>query len=178
MSGPLHVLICGDIGVGKSTLIEKLLHAENRRPICGFITKKTPEDENGVSKVYIHPANAVKRQHTAENLIGTCTASHSHGNPAVFDAVGTGLLHAPPEGLLLMDELGFMENKALVFCMRVLQALEGKVPVLAAVKNRETPFLKAVREHPNARLFWITREKPGRALCADPAGHHGLERRV
>ena len=41
-----HILICGERGVGKSTLIEKLL-AACPRPRYGFITKMRPADETG-----------------------------------------------------------------------------------------------------------------------------------
>ena len=55
-----------------------------------------------------------------------------------------------------MDELGFMESNASAFCFGVLSALDGDIPVLAAVKNKETAFLKAVREHKNVELHYIT----------------------
>ena len=153
---PLHILICGDVGTGKSTLIEKLLF-HNKRPVYGFITRKLAEDQNGISQVYIHAANAKTLRCTAENRIGTCSSLGGHGNPEVFDTVGVRLLKAPPGGVLLMDELGFMENEAYAFRAAVLHSLDGDIPVLAAVKDRDTPFLQAVRTHRNAKLYWITR---------------------
>jgi nucleoside-triphosphatase len=154
---PRHVLICGDVGAGKSTLIEKLLR-ESSRPVYGFITKKASADENGLSPVYIHAANAEERFYTAENLIGYCSGKGSRGCPQVFDTMGLRLLEAPSGGILRMDELGFMESEAHAFCAAVLRALDGDIPVLAAVKSKETPFLLAVRAHPNAQAYWITRD--------------------
>ena len=40
----------------------------------------------------------------------------------------------------------------------VLAALQGGQPVLAAVKNRNDPFLQAVRGVPGVRVLYITRE--------------------
>jgi nucleoside-triphosphatase len=157
MRQPRHILICGEVGVGKSTLIGKLL-SHNERPVYGFITKKCDTDEDGEGKVYIHAANAAQRIYTDENLIGICGASGAQRYPDVFDSLGVRLLNAAPEGLLLMDELGFLESKAPMFCAGVLKALDGDIPILAAVKTKETPFLKAVREHGNAILFMITRD--------------------
>lgn len=54
-----------------------------------------------------------------------------------------------------MDELGFLENDAKVFQSAVLCALDGDTPVLAAVKPKDTPFLRAVRGHENAELVFI-----------------------
>ncbi|MFQ9054076.1 MAG: hypothetical protein ACLR5H_13915 [Oscillospiraceae bacterium] len=40
----------------------------------------------------------------------------------------------------------------------MLAALKGDQPVLAAVKNRNDPFLQAVRGVPGVRVLYITRE--------------------
>ncbi|HNT02934.1 MAG: nucleoside-triphosphatase [Clostridiaceae bacterium] len=156
MSRPQHILICGERGVGKSTLVNKLL-LQSRRPVFGFITKKMPPNQNGECDVYIHPANSANLQLTHENLVGICNNGKIVTiNTEVFNTVGVKLLQSPPRGLLLMDELGFMESKASAFCSGVLAVLDGDIPVLAAVKNKETPFLKAVREHKNVELHYIT----------------------
>jgi len=149
-----HVLICGEIGVGKSTLIRKLLD-ENTRPIGGFITKRI--SRRGELPVYIHPAFQLEseRLYTQENLIGT---SRDHCFPDVFDHYGVTLLASKQNGLILMDELGFMESQAAGFCEAVLRVLDGDVPILAAIKKQDTPFLRAVKMHPNAEVFEIDRQ--------------------
>ena len=63
-----HILICGEVGVGKSTLIQRLL-AQNTSPLYGFITKKLDPDENGFHpispqswrKACIRPTVAAKK---------------------------------------------------------------------------------------------------------------------
>ena len=40
----------------------------------------------------------------------------------------------------------------------MLAALRGPQPVLAAVNNRDDPFLRAVRSVPGVRVLYITRE--------------------
>ena len=158
MSNPLHLLICGEIGVGKSTLIRRLL-AESGRPLCGFCTKRIPQ-ENGSGSVYLHPAIQPEssRRYGPENLVGQGDTNGFQAFPQVFDTYGISLLDAPENGLLLMDELGFLESGAPLFRAGVLSALDGDVPVLAAVKTRDTPFLRAVREHPRAAVYFITPE--------------------
>jgi len=156
MNQPRHILISGEVGAGKSTLAGRLLE-HTRRPVYGFVTKRMPPDENGSCEVYIHPANTRSFRYTRENLVGACGKTEKRIiNTEVFDTVGVKLLQAPAQGLLLMDELGFMESGALAFCSGVLAALEGEIPVLAVVKSMETPFLQAVREHKNAKLYYIT----------------------
>ena len=46
MAEKIHILICGERGVGKSTLIERLLRACSR-PRYGFVTKMRPAGPDG-----------------------------------------------------------------------------------------------------------------------------------
>lgn len=158
MNRKQHILICGEVGVGKSTLIQRLL-AHDTRPLYGFITKKLTPDENGFHPIYIHPAAAQERRFEPENLIGTCDRRIHNINLDAFNTLGVAYLQAKPGGLILMDELGFMEAKAEAFTRAVMQALDGDIPVIAAVKSRtDVPFLNELRAHPNCKVCWITPE--------------------
>ena len=154
-----HLLICGDVGVGKSTLIARLLKSSTR-PLYGFATKRLSKaGEDGFCPVYLHPAaqNLSERTYKPENLVGKCGQRCIKSFPQVFDTRGIELLRAPEGSLILMDELGFLENDAAEFRAAVLRTLDGGTPVLAAVKSRDTEFLRAVKAHPNADLVEITR---------------------
>ena len=64
------------------------------------------------------------------------------------------LLHSSaPAQLLLMDELGMMENAATLFAQAVSQCLDGAIPILGVVKPRSTPLLDAVRAHPAVQVI-------------------------
>ena len=64
-----------------------------------------------------------------------------------------------PNGhIVLLDEVGFMEASSKAFCGAVLSLLDGDIPVLAAVKDKEIPFLEQVRNHPKGKCFYITEE--------------------
>lgn len=158
-----HVLICGEVGVGKSTLIQRLL-AQSSRPLYGFITKKLDPDENGFHPIYIHPASHTERVYEEKNLIGTCDRRIHNINLDVFNTLGVSYLQAKADGIILMDELGFMEAKAEAFTRAILDTLDGDIPVIAAVKARfDIPFLDAVRAHPKGKLFMITQENRDQA---------------
>ena len=158
-----HILICGEVGVGKSTLIQRLL-AQTEKPLYGFVTKKLDPDENGFHPIYIHPAGAFERVYEERNLIGTCDRRIHNINLDAFNTVGVSYLQAKSNGIILMDELGFMEAKAEAFTRAVMDTLDGDIPVIAAVKARfDIPFLDAVRAHPKGKLFMITRENRDRA---------------
>lgn len=68
-------------------------------------------------------------------------------------------MQANPGGILVMDEIGFMELESPAFCKAVRDALDGDIPVQAAVKARyDVPFLDEIRDHPKANLYDLTKE--------------------
>lgn len=155
----MHALIVGDRGVGKSTLISRVLKELNC-PVFGFETKKEEQLEDPLRgcPIYIYDAGKPHTR-TPDNLIGY----HKEQNPAemtaAFDRYAPKLMAPVPENTVVeLDEVGFLEAKSEAFCQAVLHLLEGSRPVIAAVKNKEIPFLQAIREHPNARCFSITAE--------------------
>ena len=154
-----HVLICGEVGAGKSTLIRRLI-AESGLPVYGFFTKKLDEDRQGFHPIYLHPASqpAQTWAWTEEYLVGWCNRKSRKIYPDVFNIRGVGYLQsARPGGVIVMDELGFMETEAEPFMQAVFSALDSDIPVLAAVKARfDIPFLNAVRQHPNGQVYTIT----------------------
>lgn len=159
-----HILICGEIGAGKSTLITRLL-SENKRPVSGFITKRLETETGGFHPIYIHPASDKPREYGEQNLVGLCDRRTHDVRLACFNTLGVAYLSAEPGGLIVMDELGFMEAKAGAFTAAVLRALDGDIPVIAAVKARyDVPFLNTVRAHPNAALYTLTKDNR-ESLC-------------
>ena len=155
----MHTLIVGERGVDKSTLIGRVLNALDR-PVYGFETKKEDSlaDELRGSPVYIYDAWQ-ERVRTTGNLVGYCKNHRFDAAAEVFDRFAPKLRKpVPAGGIVLLDELGFMESQAEEFCSAVLDLLEGDIPIIAAVKNKHTPFLEAVQSHPKAKCFYITEE--------------------
>ena len=155
----MHALIVGDRGVGKSTLIRRVLN-ELDCPVFGYETKKedSPEDPIRGFPIYIYDAGLPHRQ-TPENLIGYNKAPDAPSVTAAFDRYAPRLMEPVPAGCVVeLDEIGFLEARSRPFCQAVLHLLDGSRPVIAAVKNRDIPFLNRIREHPNVRCFTITPE--------------------
>ena len=159
MTQAIHILLRGPSGVGKSTLIQRLLAETGRHP-GGFLTKKEAVEADGSPPGYIYPAACPEdsRQRSEANRVGRVAQQRRiDARPEVFDTLGCRYLE-PSAGtdILLMDELGLLENRAALFQATVLACLDGDCPVLAAVKNRDTPFLTAVCTHPKALVLDVT----------------------
>ena len=155
----MHALIVGDRGVGKSTLIRRVL-AELNRPLFGYETKKEEQLEDPIRgcPIYIYDAG-VPHVQTSKNLIGYHKEANAAAITAAFDRYAPKLMEPVPEDAVVeLDEIGFLEANSEAFCQAVLHLLDGDRPVIAAVKNREIPFLNRIRKHSNARCFAITPE--------------------
>jgi len=151
----MHILIEGEIGVGKSTLINKLLQRV-RQPVFGFRTEKTNVDTSVSAKIYIHHASGEKT-YSDENTVGICSYNGAEGYANIFDSMGVRLLSdIPSESVVLMDELGFLESDAIEFSGAVLRILDGPYFAVAAIKTMKTGFLDAVRLNRNALVYEIT----------------------
>lgn len=146
-----HILICGERGVGKSTLIRRLL-AESTLPVGGFVTRRLPQaDGDGMFPIYLHAAALPpeERPYDPEHLVGTCDSRRSIRYPEAFDRLGPPLLTSG--GLLVMDELGFLENDAHRFQAAVLAALDGSTPVRDRVLVLAEDILRQSRDMEEAR---------------------------
>ena len=150
-----HILITGAVGSGKSTLLRRLL-ASCTLSVRGFRTWPSERDETGFRSFFLSPAWETSPAGTEENRVGLANGVERESYPEVFDRLGPPLLTAGPGDIVVMDELGLMEENASVFQEAVLACLNGDTPVLGAVKLRgENPFLSAVRGHPRVRLLEI-----------------------
>lgn len=144
----MNVVICGCTGSGKSTAIKRILSTLGE-PVYGFWTEKLAPDESGSAAVYLH---GCREPLCYRHRIGLCINRHATGYPEVFEDSGVRFLSDIPKGaLVLMDEIGVMENRATAFREAVFAILDGDYRVLVAVRDRSTPLLDAIRHHPKSR---------------------------
>ena len=155
-----HILICGRRHVGKTTITNRLMQ-EIKVPVYGYQTSTVVTDADGTHHIYMYPAGRVDGHMEEANHIGDCDTKNRTVNHSVFDELGAKLIRAAqPGGVIVMDEIGFMEIGSEQFCDAVLAALDGEISVLATVKDTDfgAEFLDKVRQHPNAELYMLTAE--------------------
>lgn len=151
-----HLFLTGEMGAGKTTLIQKLL-AENKLPVRGFITKRLLLDGADHPGVYIMPAAGPWNTNGQMQQLATIKENRAFEiNLDAFDNFGVKLLTSCQNGLIIMDELGFLESDANKFCRQVLELLDGDVPVLGVLKPMKTPFLDRVRAHNKVSVIEVT----------------------
>lgn len=153
-----HIIIAGKRHVGKTTLVNRLLEGFDG-PVYGFRTAAGRSMNKGYRSFFIHPAESVERTESEKNHIGDGAGGAPLGYPDVFNTYGVKCLEAEPGGIIVMDELGFFEKDAEIFCDKVLELLDGDIPVLATAKSgHDVDFLNKILNHPNADVYYITPE--------------------
>ena len=154
----MKILLCGDINSGKSTLIQKLVSDMGRKP-RGYITVRMPEDEDGVSHVYLYDISSPPKKIEDAQVIMRIRGKNYDRHPEYMSSIAAPILESIPEGsLVVLDELGTLEEHEDRFKAAVMKILSGRYDVLAAVKAQNTDFLRDIRRHPDCELYIITPE--------------------
>lgn len=153
-----NIFLTGEVGVGKSTVLRKVLKLLAPTVCGGFLSVSEPAPEGAMLYVYIEKAWE-KTPHDEAHLVGLRTGDgHFTSYPEVFNNVGAEILSStPPQAvLIIMDELGTMESDAETFKKAVFSALDGPLPVLGVIKNKHSEFLDKIRSHPRSVIIEAT----------------------
>ena len=98
---------------------------------------------------------------TGENEVGIAGGRVIRVNPDVFNSIGCALVKGvgkDGDGMIVMDEIGYMEDEAEDFCAAVREAFDGDIPVLASIKRTEhaSRHIDTILHHPRANVFMLT----------------------
>lgn len=157
-----HIFLTGAIQVGKSTAIRRALEGKELI-LGGFLTIGGPKMDHNSSYVHIvradgsEPLTPQNRVMFRQMINGK---KHFQINSQVFEERGTSLLRDLPRGcdLILLDEIGLREAQCMKFHQAILDVLDGDIPALGVVQDRQGGFLDEVRNHPNVELLTVTVE--------------------
>lgn len=172
----MNIFLTGDIKVGKTTIIDKIL-ADVEYKVLGFKTF-WKLDEDGSSTLYMQDLSIddelfdysessvmARRIIVGENKFDLEVYSEN------FDTFGAGILnrikelynasedpHFRKKHIVLMDEIGFMEERSEDFKRAVFDALNGDLFVLGVVRDCRSEFLDNIRGHSNVAVIIVTKE--------------------
>ena len=162
----MHTLLIARPDSGKSDLIKQII-SHIGTPVFGYETIKEDSlaEEGKGSPIYIYEIGK-PHDRRIDNLAGYCLDHHAATFPEAFDRFAPKLQVSVPAGhLIVLDEIGSMESKSPAFCVAILALLDGSVPVIAAVRDKDTPFLNTVRSHPNCKCFYLTSDNRERIFA-------------
>lgn len=151
---PTHIFLTGKRQIGKSTLISKVLSLTELK-YSGLRSISVCDKDK--KHVFIISANDVDAENKTK--VGVCS-NHKvvEQYPEVLDTVGCKLLGFDSDTkLVVIDEIGKLEKDATLYNQKVLSLLERTdIHILGVLQDEcDTELAKAIRKHPNVKLFAI-----------------------
>ncbi|KPL17880.1 MAG: hypothetical protein AMJ92_10610 [candidate division Zixibacteria bacterium SM23_81] len=163
----MNLLLTGKPGVGKTTLIQRVL-SQITRCLGGFTTQEIRQGglrvgfsiravDTGQEGVLAHMDSASPYRVSKYGV-----------NVDEMERVGISALHRAMRSsdVIIMDEIGRMENYCPSFRQAVLEALDAPQDVLGTLQMRSTPFLDGIRKRPDVVVKLVTPQNRD-GLCAD-----------
>lgn len=152
-----NLFLTGEIGVGKSTLLKKLIEKINTS-IGGYVTERVI-DNNTLKYNLISLYDG-----TEEYSISQMPLNKHSNNPKVFlSSFNEGVFSILEKSfyernVVIMDELGFMESKAYRFQDIVFKLLDSSNAVIGVLKKRDCEFLNNIRSRKDVVIIEVTEE--------------------
>ena len=169
---PANLLITGPPGIGKTTVLERVIACLPHAAATGFLTRELR-------------ARGVRQGFVIETLDGRSAllagvrfdtgprVGRYRVRIAALDAVLPALAARPGVQLVVVDEIGKMESLSPRFAAAVRAALDSPVPVLGTIARSGGALIAEVRRRPDVTLVDVTPENRD-ALPAKIAGLLGL----
>ena len=155
----MHVFLKGPIQIGKTTVLLSVIDqlVKDKKLIPGGFS--THVGLPGDFDLYISPFGEPSICDKA-HCVGRRSSQGAVGYPAIFDTTGVELLQAAQKqnGLICMDELGFLEKDAFLFQHAVYDCLDRQVPVLGVLKAKRVPWHDAITSHPAVTVIEVNLE--------------------
>jgi nucleoside-triphosphatase len=161
------VIICAEVpprlllearpGAGKTTAFRRLadLLRESGVTVAGFTTEEVRERGKRVGFTVESVGGEVGTLAHVD-LPGPPRVGRYGVDPEVFERVALPSLEAPPEAVVLIDELGKMELASQRFRAAVEQLFDGPHALAATLQVARHPFTEALRRRPAVEVIRLT----------------------
>lgn len=152
-----NIFLTGEINVGKTTLLNRVILDFNLE-ICGFRTIPIRSVDN--DRVFVFKSLNPRVNIPEDAYIYKFSEDGKKiPNIKIFDNYGVKVIRDcldRKSGVIIMDELGIFENKAEVFKEHVFQCLDAPIMVIGVIKNKESDFLREIRNRKDVDVIIIT----------------------
>ncbi len=184
-----HLLIVGRPGVGKTTLMKRLVQALRHCAIDGFLTEELREDEQRRG-FWLSPLDGRQVLLAHRQLESGVRVGPYKVNVDVLDSVAVPVIERAVQRafILFLDELGKMELCSARFEAVVQEAFDHGPSIVATAGVAPLPFLNAIKRRKDVELVPLTASNRGavqeelaarlRALCAEDESVRALQRQA
>lgn len=137
----MHVFLTGEIQIGKSTVINKTTALVNKN-IGGFQTYFGPDRGLPNRRLYMNPAAESKIIREENTIVQFREEKSPLVQSGKFDTYGVKLIQnaRKESSLIIMDECGNLERKAILFQGEILDTLDGEIPIIGVMEIHRGHF--------------------------------------
>jgi nucleoside-triphosphatase len=155
--GGLNLLIEGKPGVGKTTLVERVVERlRGSLRLAGFTTTEA-RDSSGQRLGFKIATVGGKQGELARVGLRSMVRVGRYGvNLEEFERLALPEVARRDVGLIVIDEIGKMECSSGRFRRAVEDALDASVNVLATLAMGHMPFFQALRDRPDVEQITLT----------------------
>ena len=150
-----HVLLTGEIGAGKSTVLRATLQLLDVR--AEGIETYYPEERGAQTKTLYLRAYGSEAQGT---LLCTLPDGDKSGIAPAFDTAAVQLLEEAQRSadVIVVDEIGRLEHGAAAYHRALKACLDGDRPVLGVIRLHKAPWADWIRLREDVLLVHVTGE--------------------
>jgi len=155
-----NVLLTGRPGVGKTTVVERLVELAREREagVRGVFSPEIREDDERVGFEIADVATG--RSEVMAHVEYDDPSVGKYGvDVSAVDEIAHEDIAAEDADLVVVDEVAPMQTHSDIFVERVRAALDSETPVIAVVQEaRETGFVGSVKQRDDATVVRVTKE--------------------
>lgn len=149
-SNKRHLLITGEKRVGKSTLLQAIL--EDFPADCGVKSIALYDDKPYPLKIVMFDVRDENKQiEVAKRLDGNKFVSPL---TSAFEGEGLALLQGLQGEIVMIDEIGYLENDATNYKKKLIEIF-GSKRVVGVIKNINSPFITEIKNRDDVFLVKI-----------------------
>lgn len=154
-----HLLILGRPGIGKTTLMKRLIQELRHRPIDGFITEEQRERGQRVgfwlSLLDGRQILLAHRHLHTDKRVGPYHVNAAALEQAAVPVIKRGMRQAT---VLFIDELGAMELSSALLEQAIKEAFQHGPPIVATAGISPLPLITALKKRKDVELIPLSNE--------------------
>jgi nucleoside-triphosphatase len=154
----MNILLTGEPGIGKTTLLVRILEVVKHLRAVGFYTREIRQ--GGVRKGFeLIDLKGSKRLLSHVNIKSTYRVGKYGIDIQGFDEfLEATNFFDPATDLIVIDEIGKMESLSMKFNTHLIRILDSETPVLATIALKGAGIIGQIKRRPDIRLFEMTRD--------------------
>jgi nucleoside-triphosphatase len=150
------LLLTGAPGVGKTTLMSKLLAALRERCVGGFTTEEVREGGRRVGFRIVPHRGTERIMAHVERRGSPRVGRYGVDVNAIDEAARESLTLDPRFEIYLVDEIGKMECYSQQFVLRMSELFDSEKTIVATIGRSPRGFIAAASSRPDAELWEVT----------------------